>query len=568
MKNSFQSSRKSKVMGLVILALIMVASSVAAAEPPAAAVDLLRQGERMYREGILPSGEPMQAMVSGDVPVSGAAFTCISCHLRSGLGSIEGTVVTPPTNGKTLYQPKEYYKKDFEMVESVRKYSKSLPMRPAYTDESLARAISVGIDPAGREMARVMPLYKLSGPDMAILINYLKNLSAEISPGVSETEIHFATVIGDGVSARDVAAMLAPLEYTVARKNSTAGLYKSNPRQSKMAIRMMGPDLAAKRFTLAQWRLHGPAASWPAQLADYYRREPVFALLGGIVAGEWQPIHQFCEQKQLPCLFPSTDFPVRSAKDWYTLYFSKGIYQEGEAAARYLNQQSGPGADNEIVQVVRDSTRGKALAAGFNETWVGLGHVAPLTISFSGSEPWNNAARRQILAQKKPTVLLLWDDDAGVLPVLEVMATEANRPLQVFTSASYLGEAQNAIPEAARYFTYLAYPYRLPQEDARYDTMLKPLATGVDLSGAARTIFEQAYSVGDVMSRTLVEMRGEYYRDFFLDAIGMMGDQDLPLYERLSFGPGQRYAAKGCYIVQLGEGKEPLLLKKSEWLSN
>jgi hypothetical protein len=569
MNKSRNTLKKIFAVGVGITALLSVFTGPCFAEGQSiAAADWFRLGERMYRQGILPSGEPMQAMVSGDVPVSGTAFTCISCHLRSGLGSVEGTVVTPPTTGKILYQPREYYMKGLEMVESVRKYSKALTIRPAYTDESLALAISGGVDSAGRKMAPAMPLYELSARDMAILISYLKNLSAEISPGVKEDEIRFATVIVDGVSQKDVDAMLAPLNYFVSRKNSTASMLKTKPNLARMAIRMMGPDLAAKRFTLDQWRLQGPPDTWRAQLAEYYRQAPVLALLSGITPGEWRPVHQFCEENQLPCLFPITEFPVRSTQDWYTQYFSQGIYQEGEAAARYLNQHGEAAAAARLVQVVRDSPRGTALAAGFRETWIGLGHAPPPTITLKDGEQWSADALRQTLERDKPATLLLWDDGEGALPVLAALAAEANRPRMVFVSSSYLGAAVSAIKEPAREYTYLAYPYRLPQEDARYDTMLKPMAGSLDLTGQARVILEQAYSAGDLMGRALSEMRGEYYRDFFLDTIGMMGDEDLPLYERLSFGPGQRYAAKGCFIVQLGPGADPVLIKKSEWFIN
>jgi hypothetical protein len=46
----------------------------------------------------------------------------------------------------------------------------------------------------------------------------------------------------------------------------------------------------------------------------------------------------------------------------------------------------------------------------------------------------------------------------------------------------------------------------------------------------------------------------------------MQMDKTVLDYERISFGPGQRYVSKGCYIIQLGPGDIPDLLPRSEWV--
>jgi hypothetical protein len=63
-------------------------------------------------------------------------------------------------------------------------------------------------------------------------------------------------------------------------------------------------------------------------------------------------------------------------------------------------------------------------------------------------------------------------------------------------------------------------------------------------------------------------MMSNFYRDYMLDIIGMCDDMKDSPYERLSFGPGQRYASKGCYIVQLTSGANPAVVKKSAWVTH
>jgi len=527
--------------------------------------EVLRLGERIYREGILPDGKPLQGFVSGDVPVDGTAFTCVSCHLRSGLGSFEGNVVTPPTNGRILYQPREPFIKGAEFVPYIHNYAVYLPVRPAYTYETLSALISTGFDPTGRSVVSVMPRYALSDRDMAILIAYLDTLSDKPSPGISKNEIKFATVIVEGTNPLALKSMLTPIEFGIDRKNSLATAAGKDPRVARMSYNMSG-NLTFIKFTLARWVLKGPSSTWRKQLEDYYKAEPVFALLGGISNQDWEPVHRFCEDNGIPDLFPVVDYPVISKTDWYTLYPSRGVQQEGESAARYLHSMYDLFKGQQIVQVIRSDRRAEALARGFRETWAETGHAPAKDIILAAGEKLTPEKLQQIVSADKPAALLIWDD-ASILPAVSSLATMPDRPRLVLASGTYLGKALWTIPEDLREVLYMTYPYRLPQDDVRYDNAVRKVIGRQPLVSFDPVILRQSYITNEILGKALLDMRGEYYRDFLLDSIGMIADQYFPLYERVSFGPGQRHASKGCFIVQLGKGTAPKLERRSEWVT-
>ena len=171
--------------------------------------EVLRLGEKMYRTGILPSGEPMQSIVKGDILDGSGNLTCMSCHLRSGFGSTEGKVRTPPIDGTRLYSPMSRF---ITLRRRTPGPENRDFFRPAYTDETLARAIRTGDDPSGRKIKDIMPIYFLNDRDSEILVYYLKNLSTQPQPGITETTLHFATIVADDVAKEDREAMLGPLQ--------------------------------------------------------------------------------------------------------------------------------------------------------------------------------------------------------------------------------------------------------------------------------------------------------------------------------------------------------------------
>jgi hypothetical protein len=521
-------------------------------------------GWRMYHEGINPDGEPMRATVQGDIPVEGTMFTCVSCHLRSGLGSLEGTVITLPTNWGYLKRPLVGADMSDSARERLPKPLKRGEFRPAYDDESLARAIRMGKDPNGRVFNLVMPRYALDTNEMDVLIGYLKRLSAEYSTGVTDSTIHFASIVTDGVSEDDQQAMLAVLQAHIRDHNSQVRHEDERKRRGPFYKQEKWDPY--RRWQLDVWHLHGAPDTWSVQLGEYYEKQPVFALLGGISTGSWRPIHDYCELHQIPNLFPLTDFPVISESDWYTVYFSKGFYQEGEAAARYLRRADETIRDAAIVQVYRDTPTGQSLARGFRETRAVVGMPAAAEQVLSGNKRLTGKVLKKIAAQYPDAVLVLWcgEDDLAALAAFD----NGPRPPAVFLSATMLGEGIGAVPEGIRSRTLLTHPKAMPEDKTRTRLAIERWLKVREIPLTNYDIQANMYFVGWNLAGLVKMMRNEFYRDYFLDIMDMMRDQDyaVGVYERLSFGPGQRYASKGCYLTGFGAGPEPSLEKKSGWV--
>ncbi|KPK23739.1 MAG: hypothetical protein AMJ61_15200 [Desulfobacterales bacterium SG8_35_2] len=536
--------------------------------------EALRLGERMYREGILPSGEPMAAVVMEDIPVDGRMFTCDDCHQRSGLGSVEGTVITWPTNGKELYKPRRRTGawRPPENEDAKQDARRTLPpyweiedARPAYTDETLAQVLWTGVDPAGRKLNPVMPLYHLEDHDMKILVQYLKNLSVEQAPGVDDTTIRFATVVTDGVAEEDRQTMLSTLQAHIDSHNSQSRHQERRAASGPFYKTEM--HQAYRRFELDVWELQGPENTWFAQLRDHYQKQPVFALLGGLTPGDWQPIHKFSEQYKIPTIFPLTDFPVISDSDWYTLYFSKGFYQEGEAAARYLNTTENVGPDAKIVAAFRDSRAGRALVQGFARSWKKFGRPEPEYLQLSPETELSGRFWQDIHKSHEPAVLLLWLG-ADDLAKIGIPGGEEKLPPKIFLSSGLLDYEFHAVPDGLRDTVYLTYPQGLPESMGKRMLAVKRWLQARKVPITDLEMQARIYFLGWMLPGAVKNMRSEFFRDYFLEGFDMMVDQDyaIAVYPRLTFGAGQRYASKGCYIVQLTKGSNPALLKRSDWV--
>jgi hypothetical protein len=81
-----------------------------------------------------------------------------------------------------------------------------------------------------------------------------------------------------------------------------------------------------------------------------------------------------------------------------------------------------------------------------------------------------------------------------------------------------------------------------------------------------RRIRSRAFAAMKSLEEVTSHLGRNYYRDHLLDGFGMLMDDSETDYERLSYGPGQRFASKGCYVVRLPQGRLHGLLQESDWI--
>ena len=475
----------------------------------------VHDGERMYRGGVLPSGEPMTAIVAGDVPIVGTQFSCESCHGRSGMGAAEGAFIVPPIAAQFLFSPSPQ------------------PRRPAYDRDSLARLLRDGETPSGRVLApQLMPRYRISDSDVDVLTAYLESLSAGDSPGVDDTTIRFATVVVEGAGGADaVVGVVRRFAEDINRqtRNDSERWDRGYTPESKLPT-------VFRKWAVEEWVLSGLPSTWSRQLERYYEKTPVFAVVGGRGTGAWGPVNAFCERHKVPCLYPSVDVPERADDDFYSVYFSRGLLLEADLIAAHL-------ADapvQAVTQLYCDKDHAPAVVAlqrSLAETGVEANAV---------QFPCDEAP--PLVPAGAAAVLWLERSQIEALP-------DAALSGRVYVSSTLLGGDPVNVGVAGE--VYAAHPFRLPGKSDPAFRRFELWAGTRDVELVAPRHQAQAFFACLVINDAVKHMGRFRIREFALD---MMDHAEglgayVPFYPQPSFGPGQRYINKGGYILPLTGGE-------------
>jgi hypothetical protein len=513
------------------------------------------QGQLLYRDGLLPNGQPLRGERPGSGSIEGKAAACGNCHRRSGFGVEEGRIVIPPINGKYLFRASTT-----DALQMAHPGAEAaMPRRNRYTSETLARAIREGVDPDGRSLDYLMPRFALDDATMSLLTQYLAQLSARQAPGAVGDFLEFATVVTPDADPVKRDAMLDVLNHFFGNKNA---YYRGAdpPLQSERRIHFR----VLRRWQLSVWTLTGPPDTWQEQLRQRFKEHPVFALLSGIGSKTWEPVHRFCESEQIPCLMPNVDLPVVDENDFYPVYFSRGVLLEADVIANRVGNEADKGATPQVVQVFRPGDIGSAAAKQLAASLGAAGGKTTLR-ELKSKHPAGELADivRDAAAHRDVLVLWLRPEDLKSLPA------SGKLPERAFISG-LMGGLENApLPEAWRDLTLMSYPFDLPSQ--RAIRMNYPLGWFriQHVPVVDERVQTDTYLACSVLAEAASTMLDNFVPDYLMERMEVELSHRLinGYYPRLGLAPGQRFASKGAYLVRFSEkaGKR-IVVTDGDWV--
>ena len=523
----------------VLIALLRISLTLAANSPEQGDPEL---GKQLYWTGTTAAGNPTSGVTGAGIVLSGAQVSCVNCHRPSGFGSSEGGKYVLPITGQILFSSRElnrnriFYKMFKEPQSSQFSARMREPrMRPAYNSTTLARAIRDGVDPADRTFDPEMPRYDLDASDMANLTAYLRTLSAIQDPGVDKDIIHFATVVTDDTDSGQREAVLNTISTFFEWMNTRV---EGNRSRSNFSPNYHSDfQTSFQRWQLHIWELHGPPATWDAQIQTQYEARPVFAVVSGITRGSWAPLAQFCDAEHVPCIFPNTERPKTLDADYgYSIYFSRGLELEAEVLARFLTETV---PSNAIVQIYSSDSYGATPADAFSRATKSARPGARIqNIQVSSAKELRCAIQRVGNQAQAPDALILWPgsylkDATRISAHLTTEIKVISLPADALEAVP--SETLSGLPKSI----LLTYPYELPTAYYPRVFRVRQWMNSRKLAITYPRLQFQTYYALTLLQFGLDQILDDYFRDYLIEAIEHEAESHLDngTHPTLALGP-------------------------------
>jgi len=264
----------------------------------------------------------------------------------------------------------------------------------------------------------------------------------------------------------------------------------------------------------------------------------------------------------VPCLFPNVEAPpVQADRDFYSLYFSRGVFLEAELIAKALLEGENGPPPKRVHQVYRVGDSGETAAMALS----GLLQKHGVAVS-------QHALRQGMSATSVAQVLRRTSgEEASVLwlraPDLATLSSASVAGSKVYLSGLLGGLEHAPLPPQWRDRTHVAFPVDLPERRrVRVDYALGWF-TIRHIPIVAEQVQADTYLACGLLSETVQHMIDNFVPEYLVERIEDTVEHRVVTgyYPRLTLGTGQRFASKGGYLVRFSEPQGTHLIADHEW---
>jgi ABC-type branched-subunit amino acid transport system substrate-binding protein len=453
----------------------------------------------------------------GTSRMAASAMPCASCHGNDGRGRPEGGA-TPS---------------DITFESLRRAYRVTTPLgriHGPYDDRSLRRAIALGVDPAGNRLDALMPRYSMASGDFDALLAYMKQLSTERDPGLSETRIRLGVVLPPHETMPEASAETrAVVSAWFDDVNRRGGIFG---RQIELSF----VDPA------------GNAAERAAAVRSFVERASVFALVSSFSEGAERELSAVAEQVQVPFVATITSNPRSSvAPVPYLRELFAGLAEQSRALVRVAARER---PEAKRIAIVGSGGRVADVRDVAVQECRDLGYGAVETVDTDSVD----ISKLRVLGVN--TILVLDSKALGKL----LRGIEASRwrptvlaPASIADPSLLAGASVNSLIS----FPTLPIDYT-DASIATLDRLAKAGHAGMTHRALQAAALASAALVTDALTRAGRDLR----RDSLLAAIDATNTFRSGFAPPLTFRPDRHLGSTGCYIIAFEPGKSP----KSAWV--
>jgi ABC-type branched-subunit amino acid transport system substrate-binding protein len=522
-----KSGRRNSVVGLWVAFIALWGVAFAASTDRLTTQE--RRGKQIYLTGTSPSGREIIALLgAGDNDAPGSLMACANCHGFDGRGKPEGGVIPSNITWEELTKPYGH------TYASGRR-------RPAYAELSLARAIIEGVDPAGNQLAAAMPKYRMSREDLADLIAYLKRLTDDRDPGITETTVKVGTLLPMTGPLADIGGVAkAVITGYFNDINDGGGIYN---RRLELHVADV-PD----------------ASSIGANAKRLVEDEQVFCLAGAFTAGADDDTFALMKSAETPLVGPFTLFPrVGFPLNRHVFYLFSGLKEQARAFANFLVETK---RVKRLAFVYSESRAAEVLEAIEQHCQkAGCSSVAALRYTRGQFD-----AERTVegLRRENAEALFLFGLGAEEKTLLKEVEKTGWSPYVILPGSLAGGDVFN-LPSSFNGKVLLSFP-TLPSDQTEAGLAeYRAFAQKHKLPARHIAVQLSSYCAAKLLAHGMKLAGKDLSREKLIGALERLYNFDTGLTPPITYNANRRIGALGAYVVAVDLEKRSLT-PASEWI--